>query len=103
MTGKKRDETIRVFKDLSKAQIVHLDLVEQILDWSAAQGNKLKLKGGQLQYTNVDQGPELQALLDKLTAAEKVSDKAFEAATLVEQKAEAKRVESLKKAKELLK
>ncbi len=101
--GKKREETIRVFKELSKAQNVHLDLIVQILDWSEAQGSKLKNVGGQLQYTTMEQGNQLQALLDKLTAAEKVADKAFAAASRVEQKAEEKRVEGMKRAKELLK
>ena len=101
--GKRRDDTIRVFRDLTKAQLVHLDLVGQILDWCAAQGSKLKTAGGQLLYTSAEQGNELQAMLDKLTVAEATANKAFEVASALEQRAEERKVRSLKQATELLK
>ena len=101
--GARRDETTRVFKDLSKTQLAHLALMEQILDWCAGQGSKLRNVGGQLQYTSREQADELQALLDKLTLAETTANKAFEVASALEKRAEEKKVRSLKQATELLK
>ncbi|MEJ7806442.1 MAG: hypothetical protein WKG03_11055 [Telluria sp.] len=101
--GKKRKGTVRVFSELSRAQLAQMQVIDLLLDWSAAQQGKLTSNNGQLAYTSAQQGTELQALLDQLSAAEKVSDLAFEAASRVEKKAEEKRVEGMKLAKDLLK
>jgi hypothetical protein len=103
VVGARRDETVRVFKDLSKTQLAHLDVIGQILDWCAAQGDKLRNVGGQLQYTSNEQADELKALLDKLAMAETTANKAVEVATALEKRTEEKKVRSLKQATELLK
>lgn len=103
IVSQRRDETIAVFKELSKTQLAHLTLVEQILDWCAAQGDKLANQGGQLLYESEAQAAELKILLDKLTVAETTANKAFEAASSVEQRAEERKVRSLKQATDLLK
>jgi hypothetical protein len=82
---------------------VHLDLIGQILDWCAGQDGKLENQGGQLLYASEAQAAELKILLDKLTVAETAANKAFETASSLEQRAEERKVRSLKQATELLK
>lgn len=101
--GKRRNETVRVFMELTTTQLAHLDVVGQILDWCAAQDGKIHNVDNQLKYQSHEQFVELKVLLDKLAVAAAAADKAFEATTQMEQHAEERKAKSLKQATELLK
>ena len=101
--GKRRAENGRVFKELTRTQLAHLELVGQILDWCAGQDGKISSDGERLLYKSHEQAAELKVLLDKLALAGAAADKASEAATQVEQHAEERKAQSLKQATELLK
>lgn len=101
--GKRRDENVRVFKELTRTQLAHLDLVGQILDWCAGQDGKISSEGDRLLYRSHEQAAELKVLLDKLALAGAAADQAFEAATQMEKHAEERKAQSLKQATELLK
>jgi hypothetical protein len=99
---KKVKETASMFTDLDRAELAQMALVERILDWCEAQGNKLRHQQGQFLFTSVAQQSQFMAMLDEL---KKIELEVGYAGKAVERKAEkvAKRnVENLKSAKKLL-
>jgi hypothetical protein len=99
---KKSKQTAGMFTDLDRAELAQMALVEKILDWCEAQGNKLKHQQGQFLFTSEAQQAQFLVLLDQL---QKIELEVGYAGKAVERKAanEAKKnVENLKNAKKLL-
>jgi hypothetical protein len=99
---RKAKETASTFKDLDRAELAQLALVEKILDWCAAQGNKLKHQQGQFLFTTEAQQSQFQALLDELRKIELEVGYASKAVERKAARVAEKNVENLNKAKKML-
>lgn len=99
----KREATVALYSSLDEVQTGLADSMERVLDWGAAQAGKLGMQNGQLLFTDVRQQAELNALLSKVTEAEKKMNTALVAAQATQEKAQQEMADQNRRANEILK
>lgn len=98
-----KDSTVRVYDTLHKVQTGLADSMTAVLDWGAAQGNRLGMRSGQLLFSGSAQQTELQALLARFEEAAKRHDAVLQETMAEQDKAQAKHQQGLKDLEQLIK
>jgi hypothetical protein len=84
----KKEATEKLYAGLDAVQTEMADSLERVLDWGAAQGPRLQVRNGQLQFSSAGQQQELQRLLGAVTSAEEKHNTTTAAAQSAQQQAE---------------
>lgn len=100
--GPAMDSANNLYKTLDVAQRAHADALGAVFAWAQTNVGKLSNRGGQLVFQSAQQQSELNALAQRLQAAENVVDEATKFAQAEQVKAAAKRDTAMKEAEALL-